>query len=96
MHVYLGRCVFDSVQYPEVGLAGVARMYSTLHADFGCAAVPCFTSAPLYFLETQVVRSTTQIFRGLALRECAELAMKVAEVRVVNIAIDRIRAAPRR
>ena len=83
-----GTASFTALQDLDVGVARVVRVNAALHAHFGGAAVPAFARAALDFVERQIVGTAAQVLRQFALRECAELAFEVADVRVVDVAVD--------
>src|SRR3972149_1683312 len=72
----------------KVGPAGVARMDAALHADLGCAAIPCLAPAARDLIEVKVVSRAAQGIAELAFGKCAELAAITADVGVIDVAID--------
>ena len=75
-------------QDADVGLAGVFGMDAALHAHFRAAPAPSLLGAPLNLLMGEVVGPAAQVLRQLALGEGAELAFEVADVGVVDVAVD--------
>ena len=73
-------------------------MDAALQADFGGAALPGLQRAPLDLVEVEIVGPPAQVLRHLAFRERAELAAEVADVGVVDVAVDDVgdRVAARR
>ena len=65
-------------------------MDSTLHTDLGSAALPCFDAAPSYFFGTYVIRLTAQILAATAFRKGTELTFEIADVGVIDIAVNHI------
>src|SRR6188768_504965 len=63
-------------------------MDSALQADLGRAALPRLPRAPDDLLERDEVRRAAQVRREPALRERAEAAPEVADVRVLDVARD--------
>src|SRR5947209_11895976 len=63
-------------------------MDSALHTDLGGAAVSSFYHTLHHLAYSQLVRLPAQIFGEPALGEGAELAAKVADVGVIDVAID--------
>ena len=69
-------------------VAGERRMDAALQADLGGAALPRLDGAPRDLLVRDEVRRAAQVRGELALREGAEAAAEVADVRVVDVAGD--------
>ena len=90
VHVHLGRRVFDGTADIQIGVAGVLGVDAALHAYLGGAASPCLGTTTRDLVEVEVVGCTSQILAELALGEGAELTLEVADVGVVDIAIDDI------
>ena len=88
MHVHLRHGLLHGMHDVDVGGAGVLGVDAALHAHFGAASGPGFAHAALDFLRAQVVGAAAQVFRQLALGEGAELALEVADVGVVDVAVD--------
>ena len=63
-------------------------MDSTLEADLGCAAIPGFLATAHDLLVRHEVRRTAQVRGELPLRERAEAATEVTDVRVLDVARD--------
>ena len=74
----------------EIRAPGEIGMDAALQADLGRAALPGFVRAPHDFVQAQYIRRTAQRFTGLAFRERAELALVLAQVGVIDIAVDHI------
>ena len=85
-----GTAAFIARQIDEICLAGIVRMDAALHADFGRAALPRLLRAARDLVEREIVGPAAQILAELALREGAELAAEVADVGVVDVAVDDI------
>src|SRR5205807_1573082 len=64
------------------------RVDPALQADFGRAAFPCLDAAADDLLVRNQVRLAAQVRRQLALRERAEAAAEVADVRVLDVPRD--------
>ena len=102
VHVHVGGRFLHRAAEVEIGLPGVVGVDAALHADFGRAALPGFDHAPLHLVEPEVVRLAAQVLGELALGEGAELAAEVADVGVVDVAVDDVghdvaaRLAPQR
>ena len=75
-------------QNTDIGVAGVFGMNAALHADLGAAPLPGFLRAALDLLVGKVVGPPAQVLRQLALGEGAELALEIADVGVVDVAVD--------
>ena len=88
MHVHIRQRVLDRAADAEIGRAGVVGMDAALQAHFGRAALPCFLRPPHHFVQRQIVRRAAQCLVRLALGEGAELAAVVADVGVVDVAVD--------
>src|SRR5688500_10309961 len=65
-------------------------MDAALQADLGRAAVPRLLGAADDLLERDEVRGATQVRREPALREGAEAAAEVADVRVLDVSRDHV------
>src|ERR1700726_2377401 len=72
----------------EIFSAGVARMDTALHADFGGATRPRLAHAPFDLAERDIVRPTAQRLAHLAFGEGAEATFEITDVGVVDIAGD--------
>jgi hypothetical protein len=72
----------------EVGLAGVVGVNPALHAHLGGAPLPGFDAAAGDVLAGDIVGAPAQVLAVLALGKCAELALEITDVGVVDIAID--------
>ena len=72
----------------DVGAAGVFGMDAPLHAHFRAAPRPGFPGAPLDLVVGQIVGAPAQVFRQLALGKGAELALEIADIGVVDVAVD--------
>ena len=83
-----GSSVLDRVDDGRVVLAGERRMDPALQADLGRAAVPRLPRAPDDLLVRDEVRRAAQVRRQLPLREGAEAAAEVADVRVLDVPGD--------
>ena len=85
-----GVAVFDGAADVEIGRAGIVGVDATLQADLGRAALPGLDAAALDFVERQVVRPAAQVGGQPAFGEGAELAAEIADIGVVDVAIDDI------
>ena len=65
-------------------------MDAALEADLGRAALPGLVAAAHDLVERDEVRRSAQVRGELALRERAEAAAEVADVRVVDVARDNV------
>ena len=86
--VDLGHRFLHRAADAQVGLAGVVGVDAALHADFRRAALPGLDGATHDLFEFQVVGLAAQVLAQLALGEGAELALEVADVRVVDVPVD--------
>ena len=96
VHVDVRRRRFDRPADVEIGLAGVVRVDAALQADLGRAPLPGFAGAARDLLEIHLVGHAAKILGQLALGERAEAAVEVADVGVVDVAIDHVADARRR
>src|SRR4029453_17245311 len=71
-----------------VGLAGVVGMDAALQADLGGAALPRLDGAARHFFQREIVGLAAQVVVRAALGEGAEAAAEVADVGVVDVAVD--------
>src|SRR6202162_1096154 len=78
----------DGTANAEVGLAGVVRMDAALKAYLCRASLPSLCRAAHDFLKRQVIGRTAQRLMRLTLGKGAELAAVVADVGIVDVAID--------
>ena len=90
MNVHSRCCFSNGCDYVEIGLSCVVGMDSTLHTDLGSAALPCVDAAPSYFFGTYVIRLTAQILAATAFRKSTELTFEIADVGVIDIAVNHI------
>ena len=88
MDMDVGHRVLDRAADREIGRAGVIGMDAALQADFGRAALPGLAAAALDLVELEIVRPAAQVVAELAFGEGAELAAEVADVGVVDVAVD--------
>ena len=88
MDVQIGQLAPDRVDDGCVVLAGERRMDAALEAHLGRAAVPRLAAAADDLLVRDEVRRAAQVRRQLALREGAEAAAEVADVRVLDVPGD--------
>ena len=88
VHMHAAFRAFHGVENSEIGRAGVAGMDAALHADFGRAAIPRFAHPSHDFLVVEVVGRAAQGVAELALGEGAEAAAVIADVGVVDVAVD--------
>src|SRR5206468_10313175 len=88
VHVQAGNGCLDRPNDGQVVVAGERRMDSALEADLGCSALPGFPAAPHDLVVRYEVRRTAEVRGELPLRECAEAAAEVADVRVLDVARD--------
>ena len=86
--VHLGDRRLDRPADRLIGVAGVVGMDAALQADFGRAAIPRLDRAARDFLDGEIVRRAAQILVRAAFREGAELAAEIADVGVVDVAVD--------
>ena len=78
----------DGAADAEIGLAGVLRMDAALKTYLGGASLPCLGRAAHDFLEREVIGRAAQRLMRLALGKGAELATIVADVGIVDVAVD--------
>ena len=88
VHVHVRQRRLDRAADVEIGRAGVVGMDAALQAHLGGAAIPRFPRAAHDFVQVEVVRRAAQRLVRLALGERAELAAVVADVGVVDVAVD--------
>ena len=86
--VEVGQLGPDRVHDRRVVLARERRVDPALEADLGRAAVPRLARAPDDLVVRDEVRRAAQVRRELALREGAEAAAEVADVRVLDVPGD--------
>src|SRR5208282_1364331 len=84
----IGCGILDRTANIEIGRTRVFRMDATLHADLARPARPRLARAAFDLLECQVIGPAAQVLAQLALREGAELAAEIADVRVVDVPVD--------
>ena len=72
----------------DIGLSGIVRMDPTLHTDLGGTPVPGFLATTRQFLCGQVIGLAAQVLTLLALGERAELTLEVADIGVVDVAVN--------
>src|ERR1700757_926320 len=80
----------DGAADRKISGACVVGMDAALQAHFRGAALPGLAAAALDLLEREIIGAAAQIGGELALREGAELAAEVADVGVVDVAVDHI------
>ncbi len=85
VHVDLGDFRLDRAHDARVVVAGERGMDPALEADLGRAALPSLPRAADDLLERNEVRRPAQVPRQLPLRERAEAAAEVADVRVLDV-----------
>src|SRR6266852_4053323 len=90
MKVHLRDRRLDGAANAEIGLAGVFRMDATLEAYFGSASLPCLGRAAHDFLKGEVIGRAAQRLMRLTLGKGAELATIVADIGIVDVAVDDI------
>src|SRR5579863_7740151 len=78
----------DGAANAEIGLAGVIRMDAALKTYLGGASLPRLGRAAHDFLEREVIGRAAQRLVRLALGKGAELATIVADVGIVDVAVD--------
>ena len=88
MNVHLRNRRLDGAANAEIGLARVLRMDATLKAYLGGASLPCLSRAAHDLVKGQVIGRAPQRLMRLTLGEGAELAAIVADIGVVDVAID--------
>src|ERR1700733_777582 len=72
----------------EIGRTGVFGMDAALQANLGRAALPSFLAAAGGLAHIAILGAGPPILAELALRERAELAAEITDVRVVDVAGD--------
>src|SRR6185312_13572293 len=90
MDVHARYCRLDGLADADIGFSGVIRVNAALQAHFRGAAIPCLLRAADDLAPFQVVRRAAQRLVRLALGEGAELATIVADVGVVDVAVDNV------
>src|SRR5215469_11531543 len=90
MDVDFGHRLLDRAADREIGRTGVFRVDAALQAHLGRTTLPRFLNSPADFEEVEIIGPAAQIFAELTLRERAELAAEVTDVRVVDVASDNI------
>src|SRR5204862_2634359 len=80
--------LLDHTHDRDVVVPGEGRMDAALEADLRRAALPRLVAAPHDLLVRHEVRRAAQVRSQLALRERAESAAEVADVRVLDVARD--------
>ena len=91
VHVDLGHGGLDRLDDARVVVAGERRVDPALEADLGGAALPCLAHPAHDFLVRHEVRRPAEVLGELALRERAEAAAEVADVRVLDVPRDDVR-----
>ena len=86
--VEVGQLRLDCLADLDVVVAREARVDAALQADLRRTALPGLVAATDDLLERHHVRGPPQVLGQLALRERAEPAAEVADVRVVDVARD--------
>ena len=89
MHLRHGR--LDSSADVQIGGAGVLGMDAALHAHFRGTTLPRLHAPTGDFVEIEVIGSPPKILTELALGEGTKLTPEVADVGVIDIAIDDVR-----
>src|SRR5207248_3956740 len=87
-HVQIRQGLLDRAAEVDIEVTGEGRMDSALQADLGAAPLPGLLAAADDLVERDEVRCAAQVRGEFALRECAEAAAEVADVRVVDVAGD--------
>ena len=90
MYVHIRQHRLDRAADAEIGLAGVVGMNAALQAHLGGAAIPCLLRSPHHFVQRQIVGCAAQFLVRLAFGERAETAAVVADVGVVDVAVDHV------
>ena len=90
MYMQIGELLLDRCADLQIGLTGVQRMNSALQADFCRTAIPRLAAASEDFVEGQIIGSPAQVFTQLAFGKSAELAFEVADIGVIDIAINHV------
>jgi hypothetical protein len=63
-------------------------MDTALHTDLGRTSLPSLCAAPRYFFGANIIRLAAKILARGAFGESAELTFEIADVCVVDVAID--------
>ena len=90
VHMHIGQRGLDRAADADIRRAGVVGMDAALQAHFRRAALPCLPRTPHHFVQCQIVRRAAQFLVRLALGERAELAAIIADVGVVDVAVDHV------
>src|SRR5688572_30203348 len=85
MDVQLRQLCPDRLDHGGVVVAGESRVDAALQANLGRAPIPRLPRAPDDLVERDEVRRTSQVRCEAALREGAEAAAEVADVRVLDV-----------
>ena len=88
MDVQLGQLGPDRLDHRGVVVAGEGRVDAALQADLGRPSIPGFARPPDDLVERDEVGRAAQVRRQPALREGAEAAAEVADVRVLDVPGD--------
>ncbi len=88
MHVHVRHGVLDRAHDGLVVLAGERRMDAALQADLRRAALPRLDDAADDLVVRDEIRRAAEVRGELPLRERAEAAAEVADVRVLDVARD--------
>ena len=86
-----GHRVLDRPHDREVVVAVERRVNTALEADLDGAALPCLLDAPHDLVHGQEIRRPAEVLGELPLRERAEAALEVADVRVLDVPRDDVR-----
>ena len=88
VHVDPGHRVTDRAHHARVVVTRERRVDPALQADLGRAALPRLLGSTHDLLERHEIRRPAQVRRELPLRERAEAAAEVADVRVLDVPRD--------
>ena len=88
MHVDAGRRILHRPADRQVRLARIVGMNPALEADLGRPATPGLPGAARNFREVEIVGPAAQVRAQPTLGERAEPALEVADVGVVDVAVD--------
>ena len=88
MNVHLWYRLLDGTQDIDVGIPGIFGMDAALHANLCRTSLPGFLGAPGDLFIRKVVRPSAQVLCQFTLGEGAELALEIADVGVIDVAVN--------
>src|SRR5262249_52470639 len=90
VNVHPRQAPLDGLEHLDVEVAGEVGVDATLEAHLGGSALPRLHRAPDDLVDAEEVGLAAEVEAPRALAEAAEAAAEVAQVRVVDVAVDHI------